>query len=67
MVEEEKPTWLQDWKDGKGRHLAEWLGTEGLAPGPRGEGSGSRRGSHVSFEVGSEGEDEGERREDTHQ
>jgi len=67
MVEEEKPTWLQDWKEGKGRHLAEWLGTEGLAPGPRGEGSGSRRGSHVSFEVGGEGEDEGERREDTHQ
>lgn len=23
MVEEEKPTWLQDWKEGKGRHVAE--------------------------------------------
>lgn len=67
MVEEEKPTWLQDWTEAKGRHVAEWLGTKGLVPGPRGERSESRGGSRVSFEVGSEGENEGVRREATHQ
>jgi len=68
MVEEDKPTWLQDWAEGRGRHLTAWLRTEGLTPPPRGERSESRRGSHVSFEVGSEDEnDEGGRREDTHQ
>lgn len=78
MVEEEKPTWLQDWRDGKERKVAEWLGTERLgtealraerlAPGARGERRESRRGSHVSFEVGSGGEGEGEagKRQGTH-
>lgn len=77
MVEEEKPTWLQDWREAKRRHVAEWLGagglgTEGLrtdrlAPGARRGRSESRRGSRVSFDVGSEAEDEGRRRETSHQ
>ena len=64
MVEEEKPTWLQDLSEGKGRHLADWLGTTRVVSKP--DTSESRRPSHISFSPSSDDSHEGVRHEDTH-
>ena len=63
MIEEEKPTWLQDF-GGRGHHVADWFGSVGAATGDA--GSQSRRPSYVPSSPLSSPSPDDSHRYDTH-